>query len=287
MKGVLICPSPAPGLRLLSEAGPLATMPLLGQGMVEYWLSHFACNGTKEVSILSHDRTEEVAAIVEKGARWGLKVQLIEETRELTRTQARAAYEKLFDLDAPPEAVALMDHFPGLTTPLFTTYQQFHEGLLEWLPRARTPDRVGVLEKQPGIWTGLNCNISPSAELRAPCWIGQNVFIGPKTVVGAGSIIEDGAFVEGACSISGSRIGAHTFVGQCSEISGSLALGDTLVHLQSGLATKVPDKFVLCALRPPRTQEVHGWFARVAEICCRNKAEAQLLWKHLLINRGG
>jgi NDP-sugar pyrophosphorylase family protein len=286
MKAVLICPSWAPALRALSEPEPIAMTPLLGQGIVEYWLSHLACNGTKEVTILSHDRTEELAGLVENGRRWGLKAQLIEETRELTPTQARATYEQHLDPDSPREAVTLMDHFPGQTTTLFTTYQQFFAGLLEWMPHARTPDRVGMIEKAPGVWTGLNCTISPKAELKAPCWIGKNVFVGAGTIIEAGSIIENGSFIESACLIANSRIGPDTFVGQCSEILGSLALGDTLINLQSGLATKVPDKFMLCALRQPRAPEMHGWFSKLAEICCRNKAEAQLLWKHLLINRG-
>jgi hypothetical protein len=75
-------------------------------------------------------------------------------------------------------------------------------------------------------------------------------------------------------------------VGEGLEINNSLAFGDTLVNAQTGQATKIPDQFVLCALRQPRTQDVNSWFSKLAEICCRNKAEAQLLWKHLLINRG-
>jgi NDP-sugar pyrophosphorylase family protein len=286
MKALLICPSAAPALRPLSEAAPIATMPLLGQGLVEYWLSHLACSGTKEVTILSHDRTGELETLVENGRRWGLKAQLIEESRELTPAQARSTYEKYLEANSPTEAVAVMDHFPGQRTPLFTTYQQFFDGLLEWIPKAKTPDRVGVIEIRPGVWTGLNCNLSADVELQPPCWIGKNVFIGPHTVIGPGAIIEDGSFIERASSITNSQIGPHTFVGQCSEICRSLALGDTLLNLQTGLATKVPDKFVLCALRQPRLQDEHGWFSRLAEICCRNKAEAQLLWKHLLINRG-
>jgi NDP-sugar pyrophosphorylase family protein len=286
-KALLICPAPSPGLRVLAENGPLATVPLMGQGIVEYWLSHLACSGVKEVAVLSHDQTEGLQAIVENGARWGLKVQVIEESRELLPAQARAAYEHCLEPDAPKEAVAIMDHFPGEKTPIFTTFQQFFQGMLEWMPRALTPDRVGALETKPGVWVGLNSNIAPDAELHAPCWIGKNAFIGPQTVIGAGTIIEDGVFIEGASSLSHSRVGPYTFVGKCSEISGSMAEGDTLINLQSGAMVKIPDKFVLCALREPRATELTGWFARLAEICCRNKAEAQLLWKHLLINRGG
>ena len=281
MKALLICPSPAPAVRQLAESSPLATLPLLGQTMIEYWMSHVACAGVKEVSILSHDRTEELETVVQSGVRWGLKVRFIEEIRELTPSQARATYA-----DVNPDKVELMDHFPGQKTPLFTTYQQFYDGLVQWMPRAKTPDRVGVIEFRPGVWTGLNCRISPKAELAGPCWIGNNVFIAPNATLGPGTIIENGVFIERGASIVESCVGPLTFVGKCTEISRSLALGDSLISLWTGSCAKVPDEFVLCALRQPRTKEVHGWFARLAEICCRNKAEAQLLWKHLLINRG-
>ena len=254
--------------------------------MVEYWLSHLAGTGAREVFILTHDRPEALETVVGTGARWGLKTQLIEETRELTRTQAFANHEQLLGSPASKEQVFLMDRFPGETTPIFGSFQQLYNGLVAWMPKATTPDRVGVSERHSQVWSGLNCDIAPSVELHPPCWIGRNVHIGPQTVLGPGTIIEDGAFIEGVSSISESCIGPGTFVGQCSELSRSLALGETLVNMESGLVVKVPDSFVLSSLRQPRPQQAPVWFARLAELCCRNKAEAQLLWKHLLINRG-
>src|SRR5262245_4074589 len=93
MKGLLISPAVSPALRGLSEAGPLASVPLLGQGLIEYWLSHFAATGIREMLVLSHDRTETLESVVEDGRRWGLKVQFVEESRQLTRAQALAKYE--------------------------------------------------------------------------------------------------------------------------------------------------------------------------------------------------
>jgi NDP-sugar pyrophosphorylase family protein len=286
MKALLICPAAVPSLRVLCETGPMETVPLLGQGLVEYWLSHLASLGIKEVSILSHDRSEHLQRLLARGARWGLKVDVIEESRELPAAQALLKYEPQLGGSLPQDRVILMDHFPGQPTSLFGSFQQLHRGLLEWMPNAKTPDRVGVKESQPGIWTGLNCNLATDLELQPPCWIGNNVYIGSGTTLGPGSIIEDGSFIEGICSISESCVGPHTFVGQCSELSRSLAYGDTLVNLDTGFGVKVPDRFVLCALKQQASTQGLSWFARLAEIYCRNKAEAQLFWKHLLINRG-
>src|SRR4051794_2899128 len=110
MKSLLICPSHRTAVSLLAETQPLAAVPLLGQGVVEYWLTHLACSGGKEVWILADDRPEQIQALVGNGARWGLKIHLIEESRELTAAQALLKYEKEFGLGAPTDVTAVLDH---------------------------------------------------------------------------------------------------------------------------------------------------------------------------------
>jgi hypothetical protein len=82
-----------------------------------------------------------------------------------------------------------------------------------------------------------------------------------------------------------SIVGMDTFVGQCAEIAGSLAWGDTLVNLETGSSTKVPDRFLLCSLRRTGPSAAAGIRAWLAELCGRN--EGHLLWKHLLLNKEG
>jgi NDP-sugar pyrophosphorylase family protein len=286
MKGVLICPGAPPALRGLAEGGPLACVPLLGQGLIEYWLSHFAANGIPEVLVLSHDRTEAVARLAGDGRRWGLKVQYVEETRELTRAQARAKYEQELGASEPQSRIAVLDRFPGQAVSLFSSLAAVHAGLIDWMPKARTPDRVGVRELKPGVWAGMNCDLAPDLQAEGPCWIGQSVYIGAGTTLRAGTIIEDGVLIEGSSSFSHSWIGSRTFVGTCSELSRSVALGSTLMNIDSGVSVQVPDSFVLCALDGPESKQAEGLWARLAEMYCRSKAEAELFWKHLLINRG-
>ena len=93
---------------------------------------------------------------------------------------------------------------------------------------------------------------------------------------------EDGAFIEPGAAIARSLIGKDTFVGQFANIEQSLALGDTLVQLESGSHTRVPDRFLLCALRQTRPPQRAGMFARLTELC---NTEAQWIWKNLLLNR--
>ena len=118
-----------------------------------------------------------------------------------------------------------------------------------------------------------------------PCWIGRQVFIGAGAVIGPDAIIEDGAFLEARASVANSVIGKDTFVGKFAEIEGSLAWGDTLVHLQSGCTTKVPDRFVLCALRQNRAAHKARMLTRLTDLF--GKAEVHLLWKYLLLDKEG
>src|SRR5262245_33525407 len=118
MKALLICPSSRPGIAPLTKFAPLAAIPLLGESLVEYWLTHLAASGIKEVRLLTDDRPELISELVGSGARWGLNVEVAPQTRELTSAQAQIKY-----VAAPGEAqqIFLLDHFPGQTQSLFTS----------------------------------------------------------------------------------------------------------------------------------------------------------------------
>jgi NDP-sugar pyrophosphorylase family protein len=242
MKSILICPDERPEVPLLSAETPLVMAPALGHGVLEYWMSHVACAGAKEVVLLAQDRPEEVRKAVGNGARWGLAVEVIAASRELTPELAAEQYGA---------AASVMDHFPGLPDyPLFASYDRWYKALEVWMPRARTPDRVGVRELRPGVWVGLHGHIASSARLEAPCWLGDHVFVGPGAVIGPETILENGSFIEAEAEIKGSIIGPSTFVGRYMRISNSLAWGSTLVDWSTGAEATVSDDFLLCALHP-------------------------------------
>jgi hypothetical protein len=253
---------------------------------MEYWLSYLATSGVKNVIVLSHDRTEALETIVGSGERWGLNAKLIPETRELTPTQALARYAR--QSPAPfQNGVVILDHLPGLTAkPLFHTYATWFDALRAWIPYAITPDRVGMKSLRPGVWVGLGSRISERAELRAPCWLGQHVYVGPGVVVGPDAIIENGAVIESDTELSRCWVGADTLVGRHARLVDSLALGARLVHWPTGACPAQAD-VLLCALRTPRLGRATGWLARLTDLYSRNKDEVSLHWKNLLIHRGG
>jgi NDP-sugar pyrophosphorylase family protein len=278
MKAILVCPGERAEVPLLSADAPLAVAPALGHGVVEYWMSHLACAGVKEVVLLANDRPEEVRKIVGNGSRWGVAAQVLEESRELMPENAAEKY------GAP---ASVMDHFPGFPAfPLFTSYQHWFAALENWMPRAETPDRVGVREVRPGIWVGLHGEIAREAQLCAPCWLGDHVYVGPGAVIGPGTVLENGAFIEEKAEIKRSIIGPATLVGQYMQISHSLAWGGTLVNWQTGQENKVADAFLLCSLHPPRPKAKGvPLLERVTEWLDRWKEEPPLETQPILVKK--
>jgi len=265
MKTILICPAESSDIPRLSVEAPLAVAPVLGHCLLEYWMSHLACTGAKQVVVLANDRPDEVRKVVGNGSRWGLAVEVMAEARELAPEQAAEKYGAL---------ALVIDHLPGLAEhPLFENYERWFRALEAWMPRARTPERVGVREVSPGIWAGLHGHISREARLCAPCWLGDHVYVGPGAVIGPGAILENGAFIEPKAEIKSSVIGPSTFVGQYVQITNSLAWGSTLLNWQTGLENKVSDAFLLCSLHPQRPapkavallDRVAEWLARWQE----------------------
>ena len=252
MKTLLICPAHRPAVARLADARPLVLVPILGKCLLEYWLEHLVTQGVREVRIIASDRPARVHEFVGDGSRWGLRLELSPESYELTPAEARArsVFQARANDVAPPDDVVLIDHLPGLDqSPLFESYDGWFQALLAWLPHAcATTDRIGRREISPGVWVGLHSRITPGAQLHAPCWIGENVFVGPDTVIGPGAILEDRAFIENGTHIVQSVVGPETFVGELTRIEQSLAHGDLLINWKTHSCLTVPDAFLLCSL---------------------------------------
>src|SRR6266446_91467 len=124
---------------------------------------------------------------------------------------------------------------------------------ISWMLLLPTSNRIGLREAEPGVWVGLRAHVSPTARLRPPCWLGANVHVGPGANIGPCAIVEDGVFVEEGSEISYTAIAPDTFVGKLTHLEHSLALGQTLIDWRDGSRLEVPDPFLLCSLREPRT----------------------------------
>jgi NDP-sugar pyrophosphorylase family protein len=278
MKAVLISPGDRSEVPFLMTDRPLSLVPALGQTMLEYWLSHVAGSGVKQVIVLTRDHVDEIRTVAREGARWGVTLEVIVESWEMTPEQASEKY------GAP---AFLMDRFPGLPAhSLFDSYGQWFRALVAWMPCARTPDRVGAREVSPGVWVGLHSHISPEARLCAPCWVGDHVYAGPGAVIGPEAIVEDGAFIEANAEIGSCVIGPATYVGEYVQINNTLVAGNTLVNWKSGLESTVSDAFLLCSLERRRPQaQALPMLDRIAEWLDLWKAEPRLEAEPLMVKR--
>lgn len=266
MNAVLISPAPRPGVALLADAVPLVLAPLLGKSLLEYWLESLAAQGCTHVRILSSDRPHAVRDLVGSGARWGLIAEVVPEHHELTVGEVRAMARDTPGAPLAPGAVVLMDRLPGQPDlPLFESYASWFTALSAWMPHALTPARIGVTQRSPGIWVGLHAQVSSTARLEAPCWIGESALIGPDAVIGPNAIIEDCGIVERAAVVADSVVGPQTFVGEMISIRDSLASGSLLINWRSGSSLVVPDAFFLSGLDARRfAPPGSSWPARAA-----------------------
>ncbi len=270
MKHFLICPTDRPAVACLAENAPLAVVPLLGRTLVEIWIETLVARGVTHVLVLASDRPHQVRAVVGDGTRWGIQVEVLPQSRELTIDEARKKYADTLSLSsssrfesvasgrgnleagvaAPSdETITLLDYLPGLPEhPLFDSYANWFHALQAYLPHAVTSARIGAHEVQPGVWVGLHTQIAPTARLHAPCWIGDHTVISDAAIIGPDAIIEDRVVVEQGARVTQSIIGPETFVGQMISVGHSLASGSTVVNWQTDSCLRVPDAFFLCSL---------------------------------------
>ncbi len=251
MKALLICPADRPAVARLAERTPLVLAPLLSHSALEYWIEILALRGAKQLLVLATDRPHLVREAVGDGRRWGLHIDVIPSPRELTVEEARAKHRPPTASDWLAEDVILIDHLPGQPNlPLFENCAGWFAAVRAWMPAALTPVRIGVRQVSPGVWVGLRADVHPTAQLVAPCWIGDHTRVGPGTRIGPGAILDDRVVVETGARVSESLVGPDTYVGKYVSVERSLVRGPTLINWHSGSSVEVPDAFLLGQLTP-------------------------------------
>lgn len=253
MRALLICPAIRLAVPQLADHGPLATVPILGGCLASHWIEHLCSLGVHHVSIIAADRANQVRAHLGDGAQWGIQLEVIAAAVEPTPANAAALYQPSGAAGwlPAPFGIQLMSHLPGCPDqPLFESYAGWFAALLAWMPRALTPARVRVREISPGVWVGQRSQVSSSARLCAPCWIGDQVSVEAGAIVGPEAILEDRTVVEAEASVTRSWVGTDTFVGPLTAVTSSLAWGSSLTNWGSNSSLQVPDPFLLCSLAP-------------------------------------
>ena len=269
MKAIIICPNQANGIPVLADSRPLVTIPFLGESFIAYWLQHLAAERFKEVRIITTDPVSEILAVTGSGARWGLKVEIFHEVREISPSEARKRYRPAYESDWPaePNDVFVANHFPGVPGHIvFESYASWFKALSLWMPQLTAAKRVGTREIEPGVWAGRRCKIAKSAKLLAPCWLGNNVQIGGSALIGPMAFLEDQVVIDRQATITNSWIGPDTFVGTLTELKHSLGWGSLLVNWKTGSHTMIPDPFLMTSLaQKPREKKARGKLAKFSQ----------------------
>lgn len=261
MKALVICPDRPAKIPFMARQRPVSLTPVLGPSLLGHALATLSERGAKQVIVLAADRPELVRAAVGHGERWGLKVNVIPESCELSVAEARAKYRTI-DAEWLPEGadVLVADRLPGNSEVLPLAGANDWFAMIEhWLPEAHR-HRIGAREISPGVWAGLRCRIEDGAELQAPCWLGDHVWVRARAKVGPHAFVEDHALIDHEAEVCQSWIGPATYVGAMTHVDRSFAWGHGLLSRESGSFIEVPDAFLLSDLETAATSPLGASF---------------------------
>jgi NDP-sugar pyrophosphorylase family protein len=256
MKAILICPNQANGIPVLADSKPLVTLPFLGESFISYWLEHFASAKVKDLKLITTDSASDITHFTGTGSRWGVKIEVFHEVRELSVAEARKRYRSGNENDWVPEPndVVIADHFPGVPGhKVFESYRAWFQAMSLWVPQSVASRRIGFKEVAPGIWMGHRTKVARTAKLTPPCWIGDQVRIGSDASVGPMTFLEDRVVIDERAIISHSWVGPDTFLGTMTELRDSLAWGILLINWKTGSHTTISDPFLLASLAENRS----------------------------------
>ena len=243
-----------PAVPQLADEGPLVATPILGACAGEPLARAHLALLAHTVKLIVADRPGQVQAIVGNGARWGLKIELIEVNVEPTPAEAAARYRPAGEtgwLPAPCRRRALILS-QATALPLFESYASWFAALLAWMPQAVTPARVRAVSS-PSRHLGRTARPNfADGQVNRPL-DRRPVFVEPRAIEQAGAIVEDRAVVERDTCVTQSWIGADAHVGQMTSVAHSLAAGSMLTNwLKRIPRSKCRIRFSLCSLARPK-----------------------------------
>jgi hypothetical protein len=213
---------------------PFVLWPIGPQPLIAHWMDEAVRRGFDEVEVYVSDRPTAVRLALEGGAYWSRPVRVIPIAGE---ADAPAGSERVDHFpNAAPETI------PGEARQLLEYWFELQKA---WLA-SRCPKEVAIDEQHAsGGWIGPHASVHPSAELRAPFWIGRNArigagcHVGPNAVIGEESILGNNVEVEEACILPNTCMGHNT------RLSRALADGSALVDWARGCRVDIAERFIM------------------------------------------
>jgi hypothetical protein len=247
---------------------PFVLWPIGPQPLIAHWMDDAVRRDFDEVEVYVADRPAAVRLALEGGVYWSRPVRVIP-----------IACEE----EAPADALRV-DHFPDAATEAFPDdarrlLEHWFDLQKAWLA-SRGTERVAIDERHAsGGWIGPHARVHPSAQLRAPFWIGPNARIGagcqvgPNAFLGENSILGNNVEVEEACILNNTCLGHNT------RLSRAMADGGALVEWARGCRVDIRERFIMrpvvAGVRRPGLLQcaaaavTYGLLAPVAGLCNR------------------
>jgi hypothetical protein len=242
-RAALICPERRNGLEDIMGDVPLVLAVYLGKPFMDHALYGLARQGYEHVLVFVSDRPAAVRDYIGNGAAWGLKVDIMPTSAEITVEQAKQHHgmteeELVWVLDSLPQA-------PDV--PVLADLEAWHASRASLIPLL-VPGQVGAREQAPGVWVGMRVRIAPTAVLEAPAWIGHQSIIGGGAKIGPFGYVENDSIVDGHAEVRDSTLGARTYLGGMTHLAGSIACGSALANWSNGSIIRLTDAFLLSPL---------------------------------------
>jgi carbonic anhydrase/acetyltransferase-like protein (isoleucine patch superfamily) len=105
-----------------------------------------------------------------------------------------------------------------------------------------------AVEQNAGIWIARGAKVPPTAVLQAPCYIGQNAWIGAGCRIGPNAVIGSEAVVEKGTEVSNSVVAAETYIGPELRIADSIVRGNEIHNVRLGTRIEIEEDHVVSSV---------------------------------------
>jgi hypothetical protein len=256
-RAALICPEHRDGIQEVIGGLPLVLAVYLGKPLIDHALYGLTRDGFDRVLVFVSDRPAEVRDYIGNGATWGLQVEVMPTPAEITAGEARLSHGM-----GDEEPVLLLDRLPQAPDiPILSNLESWHASRHTLLPLL-VPRQIGTQEHSPGVWMGMKVRIAPTALIEAPAWIGHQSIIGDGARIGPHGFVENDSYVESHAEVTNSTVGARTYLGGMTHLTGSVACGSVLANWSNGSVFRLTDSFLLAPLDIDR-KAASGYLARL------------------------
>lgn len=281
---LLIEPAPTATLAPLLERRPFPLLPVGNRPLLDALFRALAEAGQPAAELFLHGDPRRVRRYVDDGHAWGLKLRChsVRDPAALLAEPLRAAAVLngpgvVASLAVAPEALAAWLS-AGATAPLVTADGQLlaarfdAEGALvgaeapQMVPTDTLLDTPAALWRlnqallasldgrprperplSPGVLIGNPARVAPSAQLAAPCLVGEHAWVDGGARIGPATLLGRGVAVGADSQLDGCLVLEESYLGPGSVLSRQIVDGNRVIDVDSGACVYIDDPALFAA----------------------------------------